>query len=294
MMSHRASTLATAADGVAAGSLARPASSRSRWTRLAFLLAVAAALGGWAVGLVVFGVSVVSQGGVTVGGDLSAYLRAGDDLLAGRDIYWGQIGVDDAFHYAPPWAVLFAALAWVPDLAMQWAMMALGVLSIRYVAGSWLWAGLVFWYPVSVMVLLAGNIEFLIAGAIVLAARGHAGPLAFTALAKFAPAFAIPPKAWRQAALVVAIAVLVTLPWLELWPAWVENLLRQPTQTAFHFGPPWYLRLPFALALLLLRRPWARALAVVVATPAFWLGSAVVLIAAIRLWVDERQGRTAG
>lgn len=117
-------------------------------------------------------------------------------------------------------------------MVMQVGMMALGLLAIRYVAGSWLWSGLVFWYPGSIMVLLAGNIEFLIAAAIVLTARGHAGPLAFTALAKIAPILAVPRSGWREAALVLGIALLVTLPWLHLWPEWVEYLLRQPTTIA--------------------------------------------------------------
>jgi hypothetical protein len=269
--------------------------SRSRWTKsrrasLARLARVALALGGWAFGIGIFAYLIVRDGGLAVGVDLQAYLLAGDNLLAGRDVYWGQLGQANAFYYAPPWAVAFAALSWVPDLAMQGAMMGLGLVAIRYAVGSWLWAGLVFWYPVSIMVLQAGNIEFLIAAVMVLAARGHAGPLAFTAFAKVAPIFGVPRNGWREAALVIGVAVLVTLPWLNLWPTWIESLLSQPTQTDVHIGPPWYLRLPFALALLLLRRPWAQALAVVVAMPAFWWGSLVLLIAVIRLWLDERRG----
>ena len=121
-----------------------------------------------------------------------------------------------------------------------------------------------------------------------LAARGHAGPLAFTALAKIAPILAVPRSGWREAALVIGVALLVTLPWLHLWPEWIEHLLRQPTTIYIHIGPPWYVRLPFALALLLVRRPWAPALAVVVAMPSLWLGTLVILIAAIRLWIDGR------
>ena len=117
--------------------------------------------------------------------------------------------------------------------------------------------------------------------------------MAFSALAKVAPIFGIPRSGWREATLVLALAVLVTLPWLELWPAWIESLLGQPTQTDIHFGPPWYLRLPIALALLTLRRHWARGLAVIVAMPAFWLGTLVILIAPIRLWLDERGTRGA-
>jgi hypothetical protein len=274
------------------GSRSRSSTWRdSRWASWVRLVGVALALGGWVFGLGVFAYLIARDGGLGVGVDLQAYLLAGDNLLADQTVYWGQLGQASAFYYAPPWAVLFAALSWVPDLAMQWAMMGLGLVAIRYAVGSWLWAGLVFWYPVSVMVLQAGNIEFLIAAAMVLAARGHAGPLTFTAFAKVAPILGVPRNGWREAVLVIGIAVLITLPWLELWPAWIQSLLSQPTQTDVHLGPPWYLRLPFALALLLLRRPWARAMAVVVAMPAFWLGSLVLLIAVIRLWLDERSGR---
>jgi len=48
-------------------------------------------------------------------------------------------------------------------------------------------------------------------------------------------------------------------------------------------------RLPFALALLLVRRLWAAALAVVVGIPSLWLGTLVILMAPIRLWLDGRR-----
>ena len=167
---------------------------------------------------------------------MDAYLRAGDDLIAGDAVYVGTIGEAGVFSYAPPWAVLFGVLAWVPDLAMHIGLFALSLLAIRYVVGSWLWSGLVFLYPVSVMVMLSGNIEFLIAAAIVLAARGHSGPLALTAMAKLAPALAIPRGGWREAALFVGVAILITLPWLHLWPEWIDYLLRQPSTIAIHIG----------------------------------------------------------
>lgn len=259
-----------------------------RWLRL---LAVTLALAGWAVGLVTLAVLIASTGGLVIGNDLDAYMRAGDDFVAGGPVYIGEIGEFDVFSYAPPWVVLFGALSWVPDMAMQIGVMVLGLLCIRYVAGSWLWAGLVFLYPVSMMVLLTGNIEFLIAASLVLAAYGRGEPLAFMALAKVAPVFGLRPSQWRSMALVLAVAFLVTLPWLHLWPEWVEHLLRQPSSISIHIGPPWYWRLPFALALLLLRRPWARALAVVVAMPSLWLGTLVILTAVVRLWLDQRGGR---
>ncbi len=254
-------------------------------------LAAALALAGWVVGVGTFLV-LIAPTGLEVGGDLEAYVRAGDDLVAGRSVYVGEIGEPGAFSYAPPWAVLFAALSWVPDMVMQVGIMVLGLLAIRYVAGSWLWSGLVFLYPVSVMVLLAGNIEFLIAGAIVLAAYGRAEPLTFMALAKISPMLGVPPARWRQVVAVLAVSLLVTLPWLYLWPEWLDYLLRQPSSISVHIGPPWYQRLPFALALLLLRRPWAAALAVMVAIPSLWLGTLVILSAVVRLWFDGRSRHT--
>jgi hypothetical protein len=270
--------------------ITEPIAAREGSGRLRLLL-VTLALAGWAVGLVTLAAMLASTGGLTVGADLDAYMRAGDDFVAGRPVYIGEIGEFDVFSYAPPWAVLFAALSWVPDMAMQVGIMVLGLLCIRYVAGSWLWAGFVFFYPVSVMVLLAGNIEWIIAAAIVLAAYGRGEPLAFTALAKVAPILGLRPSQWRQALLVFAVAFAVTLPWLHLWPEWIEHLLRQPASIDIHIGPPWYWRLPLAAALLLLRRPWARALAVVVAMPSLWLGTLVILAAVVRLWFDQRRGR---
>jgi hypothetical protein len=259
------------------------------WRRL---LAVTFALGGWVVGL---GISahLATSAGELVGGDLSAYLRVGDDLVAGNRVYVGEIGEFGVFSYAPPWAVLFGALSWIPDALIELMILILSLASIRFVAGSWLWAGLVFWYPVSAMVLHTGNIEFLIAGSIVLAARGHSGPLAFTGLAKLSPFLAVPRSGWREAALVVAIAIVITLPWLHLWQEWVEYLLRQPTTIGIHIGPPWFVRLPFALLLLLVRRPWASALAVIVAIPSLWMGTLVIVNAVVRLWLDGRVRKSA-
>jgi hypothetical protein len=255
--------------------------------RLRFVGTILAIIG-WVFGVLTF-IVLASENHLEIGGDLAAYLRAGDDFVAGNPVYVGQIGESGVFSYAPPWAVLFGALSWVPDMVMQLGIMALGMLCIRYVVGSWLWSGLVFLYPISVMVLFAGNIEFLIAASIMLAAHGRAEPLTLMAMAKISPILAVPPRLWRQVLMTVAVCFLVTLPWLHLWPEWIDYLMRQPSSIDIHIGPPWYLRLPFAFALLLVRRPWAPALAVVVGMPSLWLGTLVILIAPIRLWLDGRR-----
>jgi hypothetical protein len=91
------------------------------------------ALVGWALGAVTFLV-LLADNHFEIGADLAAYLRAGDSLIAGEPVYVGEIGQLGVFSYAPPWAVLFAALAWVPDILMQVGIMVVGLLSIRYVA----------------------------------------------------------------------------------------------------------------------------------------------------------------
>lgn len=247
---------------------------------------------GWV--FAVFAYLLITGGQLVAGVDLEAYIRAGQDLLAGRPVYTGEIGQRLVFSYAPPWAVGFALLAWVPGWAMQLAVIVLDLLSIRYLTGSWLRSGLVLLFPLTPFVIAAGNIELMIAAAIVLAWRsGRVEPLVVFALAKIAPALAIPPRRWRAAALAVGVAFLITLPWWWLWPEWFQHLLRQPVVIAISIPIPWYFRLPVALALLLLRRPWAAALAVVVAMPSLYLSTLLILLAPLRLFLDERAGRFA-
>jgi len=62
------------------------------------------ALVGWAFGVVTFLV-LLADNHFEIGGDLAAYLRAGDSLVAGEPVYVGEIGEFDVFSYAPPWAV---------------------------------------------------------------------------------------------------------------------------------------------------------------------------------------------
>ena len=67
-------------------------------------LAVALSIGGYLAALAAY--LVISEGQpLAPGGDLLAYLRAASDLLAGREVYVGQIGDAAAFAYAPTWAI---------------------------------------------------------------------------------------------------------------------------------------------------------------------------------------------
>lgn len=264
--------------------------SRTNVTFNRRFLVAALSLVGWVFGA--FAWWVISSGELRAGVDLQAYIRAGQDLLAGRPVYIGEVGGRLVFSYAPPWAVACAALAWIPGPILQLGVMVLDLVSLRYLVGSWQRIGLTSFFPITVFVIVAGNLELMIAAAIVLAWRaGRPEPLVAFALAKIAPALALPPRHWRPAVVALAVAVLITLPWLWLWREWVEYLLRQPALIAISIPIPWFYRLPFALALLLVRRPWAAALAAVVAIPTLYNSTLLILLAPIRLYLDERAGR---
>jgi len=246
---------------------------------------------GWAIGIGTW-LSLTNGQPLQPGVTLQGYLNAGERLLAGQPVYTLPLGEPGAFVYAPPWAIAFAALAWVPPVVLQVTVVATDLLALRYVTGGWQRAGLAFLYPPTAFVIVTGNLEILIAAAIVLAWRsGVVEPLVLMGLAKLGPFLAIPPATWRRALFALAVAVAITLPWLGLWADWIEFLLDQPPLIAISIGPPWYWRLPVALALVALRRPWAAALAVVVAMPSLYATTFVVLLAPISLWFDERAGR---
>ena len=277
----------------------------------------AGAIAGYVFGAFAFVTIEASVGGqwFRTGPDLDAYLRAGHDLLDGAPVYVGQIGEATNFPYGPPWAVIAAALALLPPLVVQAAIIVVDLVAMRYVARSWRGVGWILLWPLTAFELSAGNIDLLIAAAIVLAWAGAAragaaragaavearrvGLLVLVSFAKLAPALALPPARWRGIAVTAAVCLLVTLPVLHLWPEWIAYLLRQPASIAISLPVgPWYLRLPVALVLaasgsLILRRPWLSALAVVVAMPSLYLSTTVILIAPIRLWLDGRRGSSS-
>ena len=77
----------------------------------------------------------------------------------------------------------------------------------------------------------------------------------------------------------------LTLPWLDLWPAWFQTMIA--SLGASLDAIPLVFRLPFVAGLLLLRRPWARAAAAALATPAFYFHSWVLLYPTARLITDR-------
>jgi hypothetical protein len=254
-------------------------------TRVLQALAIAGA------GITVVAVAMLYPDGLTAGVDLAAYMRAGDAVRNGGDVYTTGVAQTLAFLYPPVWAVLFAAISWLPGWLLQAAIMGLDVLALRYATGSWLAVGLLGWFPLTWFGLASGNIDILIVAAIVMAWRRSAVPLAVVALAKLSPAFALDLRRWREFVVTGLVLVAITLPWFGLWFEYAEFIARQPAVAGTMVAIPWYLRLPLAVLLLIPRRPWTSALAAVVAVPNLYWYTSLWLIAPIRLFVDEWRER---
>ena len=231
-----------------------------RWPRAAL---VPLAVGGVAITFIQ--IVVGSQTGLfpIPPGDTVIWDRVGDGLRNGEPIYYAAQPLTNSFWYAPPWAVVFAATSWLPPWVLHLAFVAVKVVSLRVIAGSWLGAGVAAWFPLVAFDLASGSFNLLMAAAIVAAVRGR-------------PELAV-------------VAALITLPWLSLWPEWIGFLVAYAGSA---LGPqlpiPMLLRWALALGLLALRRPWTRALAATIAIPAFYWGSLVILIAPIAVWFRQR------
>jgi hypothetical protein len=216
-------------------------------------------------------------------------MRAGDALRSGAPVYTTGVAEGLAFLYTPVWAVLFAAISWLPGWLLQTGIMALDLAALRYAIGSWLGVGLFGWYPLVWFEFSSGNIDILIAAAIVMAWRHSAVPLAVVAFAKVSPLLALNPKRLREFVIVAVVLLVITIPWAGLWIDYVQFLARQPSVTGTVIAIPWFVRLPFALLLLLPGRPWTSALAAIVAVPTWYWYTSVMLIAPLRLYVDGRR-----
>ena len=218
-------------------------------------------------------------------GDELIWDRVGDAVWTGAPIYYNAPVLTDSFWYAPPIAVLFATVSWLPLLAQHVLFTVLRIASLRVIAGSWVGAGIACWFPLVAFELGGGNFNLLVAAGIV-AAIGRRPELAtIAAFAKFGPALALDSRDWRRVGAVAVALIAITIPWLHLWPEYATHLMGNLSS---QLGPqvpiPFALRLVVAFGLLLVvRTGWARALAATLAIPAFYWGSLVILIAPVAI-----------
>lgn len=248
---------------------------------------------------------------VLPGGEVLVYAAAGDALRAGADVYAGVPGTE-TFYYAPTWALFFAAFSWLGPVALQVVMWMVDALCLRYLAGSWLRVGYMGWMPLMAFELASGQVNLVLAVGIVAGLRGASALTVPATLAKLSPVLAV--RQPRPFLIGLAVALLVTLPWLGTWWTWTVKLAGAST---LHVGNPipipLWVRLVAAAVLLVvgsvgvrrpwptIRRavmqpehPWAIALAAAIAIPAFHWASLVVLIAPIVVWADSRWPLAAG
>jgi hypothetical protein len=230
-----------------------------------------------------------------IGGDIPTIFQpAGDALRAGQPVY---VWKDLPFFYAPPMVVLLAAISWMPTAMLFTAVVAMDVASLRYIGGSWLRVGYLLWFVVVPFEFAGGQLNILMAAVIVAAIRrGWTGLPALLSFAKISPVLAVDPRKWRRFAVWGILLIAITLPWWWLWPEWIAQLGRGwQTPVGPQIPIPFLLRLPVGLALVATRTRLGRAAGAVIATPAFYWGSLVLLLAPAAICfdlADERRRRT--
>jgi hypothetical protein len=252
--------------------------------RLTRLAAFALSAGGYVftLGILAWGFSSGKFG--MPGSDARIWDRVGDAIRSGGEVYYRSPTLSDSFWYAPPWAVLFGALSWLPVDVLALGIIAAEIAALRYIAGSWLRVGYLCWLPLVAFELPSSQINLIMAAAIAAAIRGEPRAAVVLGAAKLSPILAIDPRQWRRALPVALVLVAVTIPWLGLWPEWIRHLMSSyganlaPAATiTIPFAP----RLAVALALLAFRRPWARGLAAIIATPSIYWVSGVLFLALV-------------
>jgi len=250
---------------------------------VAFLLSALATAG---AGVCAGEMLIWFRGGAWPSHDAIAFWLAGQHLVEGAPVYGGD-PVFLAFRYAPPWAVVLAALSWLDPYLFVILLLGAQVLALRYVTGSWRVAGLVAWLPIVPIELASGNVDILMAAVVLASLRdrpGSGAPAALFALAKFSPVLVV--RRWREAIAAGVVLLLITLPWLHLWPEWWTRLLSTPSTL-----PTWLPllpRVPVIVVLMAVRRRWATAAAAGLATPAFYFHSLVLLLPAVRIALEDR------
>ncbi len=274
-------------------------SARDR--RLAMIRFAISAFGYVLMGLVFLWAARVGDFGFDI---TTVYQPAGEAFRSGAAVY--VYSDFQPYLYSPPVTVLIGLATLLPGPILFLIVEAANVLALRYVAGGWLRVGYLLWLPPVWFELLNGNVNLLMAGALLLAVRAGAssvgslrsGAVALPTLlsfAKFSPVLAVDPRRWGGVVAWSLIALVVTLPWLHLWPEWIDQLQHRLGEPVGPLVPvPLWVRAPLGLLLVATQRRLGRALGAAIATPAFYWTSSVLLLAPLAVWLDDREKAGAG
>ncbi len=136
------------------------------------------------------------------------------------------------------------------------------------------------------------NIEFLIAAAIVLAARGHCRTACLHRAGRRSPRSSrVPRSGWREAALVIGVAFSSRCRGCTCGPSGSSTCCASPRRSTSTSGRPGTCACPSPCCFSLCGAHGPPHWRSMVAMPSLWLGTLVILIAAIRLWLDDRSGK---
>ena len=216
--------------------------------------------------------------------DAFVWQRVGDEVRSGISPYYAVAGTG-GFYYAPPFAILLAAVSWLPSPILPLLIVAAEVAALRYIAGSWRNVGLLCWFPFVARELVSVQWNLIMAATLLAAVRGRPQGAVLMAFAKLSPILAVSPRDWRKVVVPLALAVVVVPPPLwHLWADWLRLLASsygQDIAPGMTLAIPFLPRLAVALVLAATGRPWARILAAIIAIPSLYPVSAVALVA---LW----------
>jgi hypothetical protein len=202
-----------------------------------------------------------------------------------------------AYVYSPAFLQLVSPLTALPWQAFVAAWTALLLVAVRFLTGPRLFAaGLLF--PLAAMEVAGGNVSLLLAAAIFIGFRWPAA-WSIVLLTKITPGigliwFAVR-REWRSLAIAlgataaIALVSFVLLP--DQWRDWVEAVLRNvaagKSGTWASLPIPLWIRLPFAIALVVwgarTDRRWTVPVASMLALPALWYGGLSMLLGVIPL-----------
>ena len=225
----------------------------------------------------------------TFGYDAFAYWNV--DL---RGPYGVEYGALASFNYAPPIALiadLFGYLDWTTFIWL-WTMLLIG--TVVWIAGSPRWVLVAFSFPFVAVELYHGNINILLAAAIVLGFR-HPWTWAFVLLTKPTSGVGLLWFAargeWRSLGTALGVAAVVCVASFLLMPSLWFDYLRAMTDSLSHLPHTvaipvsLWLRLPAAAVLVVwgarTNRRWTVIVSSTLALPVLWPGSGAMLIGLI-------------